>query len=86
MFKTLGNSGQLRVSGQPVSTVPQVEIKTQVQEFWQASPCDSWFTKEVRETPAFYCTLDEHRYKVHPRLQAAVGFEKTTGLRVLEIG
>src|SRR5919198_1027366 len=80
------NSRSLRLSEQPVSTASPAMIKTQVQEFWQASPCDSWFTKEARETPAFYRTLDEHRYKVHPRLQSAIGFEKTSGLRVLEIG
>lgn len=85
MFRTLRNSGSLRESEQ-ASTACQEEIKTQVQEFWQASPCDSWFTKEAWETPAFYRTLDEHRYKVHPRLQSAIGFEKTRGLRVLEIG
>jgi hypothetical protein len=39
-----------------------------------------------RGTDAFYRSLDEHRYKVHPRLQSAVDFEKTPGLRVLEIG
>jgi len=82
-------SGPFRASERSVnstSTVSQSVIKTQVQQFWQASPCDSWFTKESCETPAFYRTLDEHRYKVHPRLQAAIGFEKTAGLRVLEIG
>jgi ubiquinone/menaquinone biosynthesis C-methylase UbiE len=61
-------------------------IKRQVQNFWQNSPCDSWFTQEPPGTPAFYRSLDEHRYKVHPRLQSAVGFERTRGLRVLEIG
>ncbi len=64
----------------------QPNIKKQVQKFWQSTPCDSWFTSEPRGTPAFYRSLDEHRYKVHRRLQAAVGFEKTKGLRVLEIG
>ncbi len=64
----------------------QYNVKRKVQSFWQNSPCDSWFTSERRETPAFYKSLDEHRYKVHPRLQSAVGFEKTRGLRVLEIG
>jgi SAM-dependent methyltransferase len=61
-------------------------IKRQVQQFWQKTPCDSWFTNEPRGTLAFYRSLDEHRYKVHPRLQSAVGFERTRGLRVLEIG
>jgi len=77
------------VNEQPVNptySVPRSTIKTQVQNFWQKSPCDSWFTKEARETPGFYRTLDEHRYNVHPRLQAAVRFEQTSGLRVLEIG
>lgn len=61
-------------------------IKGQVQRFWQKSPCDSWFTSEPLGSVAFYRSLDEHRYKVHPRLQSAAGFEKTRGLRVLEIG
>ena len=61
-------------------------VKRQVQKFWQNSPCDSWFTNEPCRTSAFYRELDAHRYKVHRRLQSAVGFEKTRGLRVLEIG
>ena len=59
----------------------QSNIKKQVQKFWQGSPCDSWFTNEPRGTLAFYRSLDEHRYKVHRRLQSAVGFEKTRGLQ-----
>ncbi len=62
------------------------QIKKQVQKFWQNSPCDSWFTAEARGTLDFYRTLDEHRYKVHRRLLPTVDFEKTRGLRVLEIG
>jgi ubiquinone/menaquinone biosynthesis C-methylase UbiE len=61
-------------------------IKKQVQDFWERSPCDSWFTNEPQGTPAFFQSLDEHRYKLHRRLKSAVGFEETRGLRVLEIG
>jgi fatty-acid O-methyltransferase len=61
-------------------------LKSQIQKFWQSFPCDSWFTTEPPGTPEFYRSLDEHRYRVHPRLPEAVGFEKTSGLRVLEIG
>lgn len=68
------------------SAATQSNVKQRVQTFWQSSPCDSWFTKEPLGTPAFYRTLDEHRYKVHPRLRSTVGFEKTKGQRVLEIG
>ena len=73
---------RLNSASSPLSS----DIKRQVQRFWQKSPCDSWFTNEPRGTAAFYRSLDEHRYKVHPRLQLAVGFEGTRGLRVLEIG
>ena len=85
----LAFSGLVPVSEQPVNSTSSVlrpNIKTEVQKFWQRSPCDSWFTNEARGTLAFYRSLDEHRYKVHRRLQSAVGFEKTSGLRVLEIG
>jgi ubiquinone/menaquinone biosynthesis C-methylase UbiE len=70
----------------PTSSPLSSNIKGQVQRFWQKSPCDSWFTNEPRGTVAFYRSLDEHRYKVHPQLQSAVGFEKARGLKVLEIG
>jgi len=86
---SLASSGLFQVSEQPVKSTPTVlrsNTKTQIQQFWQRSPCDSWFTNEEPGTPAFYRSLDEHRYKVHRKLQSAVGFEKTSGLRVLEIG
>jgi ubiquinone/menaquinone biosynthesis C-methylase UbiE len=63
-----------------------VNIKKRIESFWQQSPCDSWFASGTPGTPAFYRSLDEHRYRVHPKLLPAVGFEKTRGLRVLEIG
>lgn len=67
-------------------SVDSLGFKKKVQNFWQNSPCDSCFTTEQPGTPAFYKTLDEHRYKMHPRLHSAVEFEKTKGLRVLEVG
>ena len=85
----LAGSWPVPVTARNVDSTPtllQSNIKKQVQKFWQGSPCDSWFTNEPRGTLAFYRSLDEHRYKVHRRLQSAVGFEKTRGLRVLEIG
>jgi len=66
--------------------VPHSPTKARIQKFWQASPCDSWFTNEARGTLGFYRSLDQHRYKVHWRLQSAVGFQTTWGLRVLEVG
>ena len=87
MSLTLATPALFPLPEERANSVPSLShIKTQVQRFWQSSPCDSWFTDEPQGTAAFYRSLDEHRYKVHPRLQSAVGFEKTRGLRVLEIG
>ena len=89
MSLTLATPALYPVSEQRLNSASSplsLDIKRQVQRFWQKSPCDSWFTNEPRGTAAFYRSLDEHRYKVHPRLQLAVGFEGTRGLRVLEIG
>jgi ubiquinone/menaquinone biosynthesis C-methylase UbiE len=61
-------------------------LKKQVQSFWQRTPCDSWFVDAPPGTPLFYEALDEHRYRVHPKLLSAVDFRQTRGLRVLEIG
>jgi len=86
MSLTLATPAPFPLSEQRVSSPLPSSIKNQVQKFWQKSPCDSWFTNEPRGTVAFYRSLDEHRYKVHPHLHSAVGFEKTRGLKVLEIG
>jgi ubiquinone/menaquinone biosynthesis C-methylase UbiE len=68
------------------SPILNSKIKSRVRDFWQHSPCDSWFTNEPCGTPAFYRSLDDHRYRVHRCLESAVCFERTQGLRVLEIG
>jgi ubiquinone/menaquinone biosynthesis C-methylase UbiE len=81
-----GAFGALPASNQVQSASHSPSIKKQVQCFWQQSPCDSWFTDAQPGTPAFYRALDEHRYRVHPKLLSSVGFENARGLRVLEIG
>ena len=65
---------------------PNSTVKLQVREFWQASPCDSWFVSESCGTLAFYRQLDKHRYAVHRKLESAADFESTRGKRVLEVG
>jgi len=80
------NAYAVRGPADSISVLQQSQLKARVQSFWQNVPCDSWFTNEKCGTPAFYRSLDEHRYKVHPRLESAAGIEKTKGKRVLEIG
>lgn len=80
------NAAGFEVTKQFPAHSPQLPTKRQVQNFWERAPCDSWFTDEPPGTPAFYRNLDEHRYRIHPHLVSAVGFERTAGLRVLEVG
>jgi 2-polyprenyl-3-methyl-5-hydroxy-6-metoxy-1,4-benzoquinol methylase len=68
------------------SQVLTSELKEQIREFWQQSPCDSWFSDHQWGASEFYKSLDEHRYKVHRGLLSALEAEKTRGLRVLEVG
>lgn len=71
----------------PVNTFcDYATVKKQVQAFWQSSPCDSQLSDDQPGTGAFYRTLDERRYRAHPHLFAAAGFDEALGLRVLEIG
>ncbi len=62
------------------------QVKRLVHNFWENSPCDSWFTNQPCGSPGFYRSIDEHRYKVHRRLLSTLELEKTRGLRVLEVG
>jgi len=83
---TSGSDLETGPGAKPAGFVPPSQLKRHVQKFWENSPCDTCFTTEAQGTLEFYRSLDEHRYKVHPRLLSAVGFAKTRGLRVLEIG
>ena len=62
------------------------ELKKQIRNFWENSPCDSGFSKAPMGTPAFYRELDEHRYKSHRRLQSCIEFQRFAGSQILEIG
>ncbi len=61
-------------------------LKEQVRAFWQAHPCGTKFTDAEAGTHLFYERVEEHRYRTEWHIPAAAGFDKTRGLRVLEIG
>jgi len=72
--------------------VTQTEAqKIEIRKFWGNRPCGVIFSSQPRHSHAFFEETREKRFKVHtdldtPFLREAVGFDKHTGKRVLEVG
>lgn len=64
----------------PISPTP--ELKTQVQDFWDADPCGSRYLGEQGDFEAHA----RARYALEPYIPAFAGFSESAGRRVLEIG
>ena len=62
------------------------ELKERVRVFWQAHPCGTKFSDAEIGTPEFFARVEAHRYEKEWHIPAAADFDKTRGLRVLEIG
>ena len=54
--------------------------------FWQEHPCGTKFADAPPGSRRFYELVEAHRYTKEWHIPAAAGFDKATGLRVLEIG
>lgn len=61
---------------------PNPELKTQVQDFWDADPCGSRYLGEQGDFEAHASA----RYALEPYIPAFAGFSESAGKRVLEIG
>ncbi|HKO97205.1 MAG TPA: methyltransferase domain-containing protein [Pyrinomonadaceae bacterium] len=61
-------------------------LKERVRAFWQANPCGVKFADAPMGTRRFYELVEAHRYTKEWHIPAAAGFEKSSGLKVLEIG
>jgi SAM-dependent methyltransferase len=61
-------------------------LKERVRDFWQANPCGQKFADAPAGTRAFFERVEEHRYEKEWHIPSAAGFDKTSGLKVLEIG
>jgi ubiquinone/menaquinone biosynthesis C-methylase UbiE len=68
-----------------MSSVEQ-SLKERVRAFWQAHPCGTKFAEAEEGSRAFFEAVEEHRYRTEWHIPEAAGFDKTKGLRVLEIG
>ena len=68
--------------------MPHVDPKLETQRQWNANPCGADVAAELeRGSPAFFRSVEEHRYEVYaPWLKEAVGFQSFGGRRLLEIG
>lgn len=61
-------------------------LKERVRAFWQANPCGVKFADAPPGTRRFYELVEAHRYRKEWHIPGAAGFDKTGGLKVLEIG
>src|SRR5215210_1508219 len=61
-------------------------LKERVRAFWQEHPCGTKFADAEVGSRAFFDAVEEHRYRTEWHIPEAAGFNKTEGLRVLEIG
>jgi SAM-dependent methyltransferase len=61
-------------------------LKERVRAFWQAHPCGTKFADAEEGSRLFFERVEEHRYRVEWHIPEAAGFERSKGLRVLEIG
>jgi SAM-dependent methyltransferase len=61
-------------------------LKERVRAFWQEHPCGTKFTDAEMGSRRFFEAVEEHRYRTEWHIPEAAGFDKTKGLRVLEIG
>src|SRR5215211_1227083 len=64
----------------------QQGLKERVRAFWQEHPCGTKFADAEVGSREFFDAVEEHRYRTEWHIPEAAGFEKTGGLRVLEIG
>ncbi len=63
-----------------------MELKKDVQTFWDAHPCGAKFAPQAPGTPDFFKAVEEHRYRLEPHIAEFAAFSMAKGKRVLEIG
>lgn len=61
-------------------------LKERVRAFWQANPCGVKFADAPPGTRRFYELVEAHRYTKEWHIPEAAGFDRASGLKVLEIG
>lgn len=67
-------------------TSAAVELKRDVQSFWQSHPCGAKFADEKIGTPEFFQEVEDHRYRLEPHILEMGPFAAASGCRVLELG
>lgn len=63
-----------------------MDLKKEVQSFWDSQPCGSKLSPHALGTPQFYKSVEEYRYGLETHIAELAGFPATKGKRVLEIG
>ncbi|MDE3058854.1 MAG: class I SAM-dependent methyltransferase [Bacteroidota bacterium] len=68
------------------STIPDVQLKNSVREFWNSHPCGTQFTNLEWGSKAFFDEVERFRYATQPFMNTIVGFNRFRGKNVIEIG
>jgi ubiquinone/menaquinone biosynthesis C-methylase UbiE len=62
------------------------ELKSQVRNFWNRTPCGSWDATAPEGTREYFDQVETRRYELEPFIKRYADFESTRGRSVLEIG
>src|SRR4029453_17679109 len=83
-----GSRRSASAGGRHRPAMPHAGAKLETQRQWNANPCGADVAADLeRGSPAFFRSVEEHRYEVYaPWLKEAIGFQSFGGRRVLEIG
>ncbi|MEW5977035.1 MAG: class I SAM-dependent methyltransferase [Acidobacteriota bacterium] len=62
------------------------ELKQQVREFWNASPCGTEVSLQEKLSQAYFEDIESYRYESEPQIFAFAQFSRFFGKKVLEVG
>jgi ubiquinone/menaquinone biosynthesis C-methylase UbiE len=64
----------------------EVQLKDEVQEYWNSHPCGTQFTDLEWGSKTFFDEVERFRYSSQPFMTDVVGFDRFAGKKVLEVG
>lgn len=66
--------------------VPRQDIKLEVKNFWDQTPCGTIHSKNLEGTLKFFEEIENKRYELEPFIHQCTQFTRWHGKKVLEVG
>lgn len=63
-----------------------MELKKQVEEYWDNETCGSWVSDKEKYTKEYFEEIEKDRYEVQPELPVFAEFDKFKDKNMLEVG